>query len=85
MAICDSNAPLVFFPNQDSRQQRLFSLIAQQCVPRGSRPNSDECRLIVDSRLSWAFEPIDADTSWLYLPEAAQARHIAGCLVLTAH
>ncbi|TDR73357.1 hypothetical protein [Paludibacterium purpuratum] len=45
---------------------------------------SDECRLIVDSRLEWAFEPIDANTSWMYLPRATQVREVAGCLVLTA-
>ncbi|TDR73803.1 hypothetical protein [Paludibacterium purpuratum] len=84
MATQDGNATLVSFPNPDSRQQQLLSLISVLCLPRRSRPNSDECRLIVDSRLPWAFEPIDGNTSWLYLPKAAQARSLAGCLVLTA-
>ncbi|TDR80536.1 hypothetical protein [Paludibacterium purpuratum] len=84
MATQDGNATLVSFPNPDSRQQQLLSLISVLCLPRGSRPNSDECRLIVDSRLPWAFEPIDASTSWMYLPKAAHVRTLAGCLVLTA-
>jgi hypothetical protein len=42
------------------------------------------CRLIVDSRLSWAVEPIDGDTSWLYLPKPARMRQQAGVWVLTA-
>ncbi|TDR80637.1 hypothetical protein [Paludibacterium purpuratum] len=84
MVAVDSKTVPVFSQNPDSRQQQLFSLISMLCTPRGSRPNSDECRLIVDSRLPWAFERIDADTSWIYLPKAAQARELAGCLVLTA-
>ncbi|TDR82862.1 hypothetical protein [Paludibacterium purpuratum] len=84
MVVIDSKTVPVFSQNPDSRQQQLFSLISMLCTPRRSRPNSDECRLIVDSRLPWAFEPIDGNTSWLYLPQAAQARKLAGCLVLTA-
>ncbi|TDR82616.1 hypothetical protein [Paludibacterium purpuratum] len=84
MATQDGNATLVSFPNPDSRQQQLLSLISVLCLPRASRPNSDKCRLIVDSRLPWAFERIDGSTSWMYLPNAAQARHMAGCLVLSA-
>ncbi|TDR81524.1 hypothetical protein [Paludibacterium purpuratum] len=84
MATRNGNAVPISSSNPDSRQQQLLSLISMLCLPRGSRPNSDECRLIVDSRLPWAFEPIDGGTSWLYLPQAAQARKLAGCLVLTA-
>ncbi|TDR71080.1 hypothetical protein [Paludibacterium purpuratum] len=74
----------VFSSNQDSRQQQLFSLISVLSSPRRSRANSDECRLIVDSRLFWALEPLDSNMSWMFLPKAAQARSLAGCLVLTA-
>ena len=84
MATQDGNALSLFSSNQDSRQQQLFSLISVLCAPRQSDPNSDACHLIVDSRLPWAFEPLDANTSWLYLPQAAQARQVAGCLILTA-
>ncbi|TDR76629.1 hypothetical protein [Paludibacterium purpuratum] len=84
MAAVDSKTVPVFSQNPDSRQQQLLSLISVLCLPRHSRPNSDECRLIVDSRLPWAFEPIDANTSWLYLPQAAHVRTLAGCWVLTA-
>ncbi|TDR76429.1 hypothetical protein [Paludibacterium purpuratum] len=84
MATRNGNAVAVFSQNPDSRQQQLLSLISVLCLPRGSRANSDECRLIVDSRLPWAFEPIDANTSWMYLPKAAHVRELAGCLVLTA-
>jgi len=71
-------------PNQQQRQQELFCLISRLCAPRSRRPPSDLCRLVVDSRLQWAVAPIDGESSWLYLPEAAQARHMAGCLVLSA-
>ncbi|TDR82729.1 hypothetical protein [Paludibacterium purpuratum] len=74
----------VFSQNPDSRQQQLLSLISVLHTPRPRRPNSDACRLVVDSRLFGAFEPLDTNMSWLYLPNAAQARHLAGCLVLTA-
>ncbi|TDR81582.1 hypothetical protein [Paludibacterium purpuratum] len=84
MAAENGNAVPILSSNPDARQQQLLSLISVLCLPRANRQNSDECRLIVDSRLPWAFEPIDANTSWLYLPKAAQARHMAGCLVLTA-
>ncbi|TDR82995.1 hypothetical protein [Paludibacterium purpuratum] len=84
MATQDGNSAQVFFPNQDFRQQQLLSLISVLCLPRGSRPNSDECRLVVDSRLPWAFESVDGSTSWMYLPKAARVREVAGCLVLTA-
>lgn len=70
--------------NQSQRQEQLFLLISQLCVPRSRRPESDLCRLIIDSRLQWAVAPIDGASSWLYLPEAAQARQLAGCLVVSA-
>jgi len=72
--------PTAFSP----RESQLFSLISVLCTTRNPRPKSDVCRLIVDSRLQWAIEPIDADTSWLYLTETARVRKIAGCLVLAA-
>jgi hypothetical protein len=40
-------------------------------------------RLIVDSRIAWASEPIDGNRSWLYVPEAAHAKQLAGCTILT--
>jgi len=84
MAISDSNLFFNCTPNQQQRQHELFCLISQLCAPRSRRPESDLCRLIVDSRLPWAVAPIDGESSWLYLPRAAQARSVAGCLVLSA-
>ena len=70
--------------NQSPRQEQLFLLISQLCAPRTRRPEPDVCRLVVDSRLPWAVAPIDGESSWLYLPQAARARQLAGCLVLSA-
>ena len=70
--------------NQQQRQEQLFCLISQLCAPRSRRPQPDVCRLVVDSRLQWAVAPIDGESSWLYLPEVARARSVAGCLVLSA-
>ena len=70
--------------NQSPRQEQLFLLISQLCAPRTRRPEPDVCRLVVDSRLPWAVAPIDGESSWLYLPQAARARQLAGCLVLIA-
>jgi hypothetical protein len=84
MATRNGKAVPLFCSEQSSRQQQLFSLISRLCVPRQSSLNSDVCRLIVDSRLSWSFERIDADRSWMYLPEAVEARLVAGCLILSA-
>ena len=70
--------------NQSPRQEQLFLLISQLCAPRTRRPEPDVCRLVVDSRLPWAVAPIDGESSWLYLPQVAQARQLAGCLVLSA-
>jgi len=70
--------------NQSPRQEQLFLLISQLCAPRSRHPQPDVCRLVVDSRLQWAVAPIDGESSWLYLPEVARARHMAGCLVLSA-
>jgi hypothetical protein len=84
MAVQDRSAFHAVSTNPHQRQLLLFSLISQLCAPRPSVPDSDFCRLIVDSRLDWGVEPIDANTSWLYLPRAARARQLAGCLVLTA-
>jgi hypothetical protein len=84
MAIQERNAVHAVSTNPHQRQLLLFSLISQLCAPRPSVPDSDLCRLIVDSRLDWGVEPIDANSSWLYLPSAARARQLAGCLVLTA-
>jgi hypothetical protein len=83
MATLDSKALEGLSPNPHLRQLQLFSLISTLCPPRHSRQNSDLCRLIIDSRLQWAVEPIDGNTSWLYLPQAAHARQLAGCTVVT--
>ena len=85
MAEKHSNAIHRISSNQHFQQQQLFSLISMLSAPRRTRRDSDVCRLIVDSRLQWAVEPIDGESSWLYLPEAAQARTVAGCTVLTAN
>jgi len=84
MAVVNTKAVASFPSNQHFRQEQLLSLISVLCPPRELRRNPDVCRLIVDSRLAWRAEPIDAHTSWLYLPVAARAREVAGCLVLTA-
>ena len=84
MANAECNSVHSFSSNKHLRQQHLFSLISALCAPRRSLPETDMCRLIVDSRLSWAVEPIDGDTSWLYLPKPARMRQQAGVWVLTA-
>jgi len=84
MAKIDGNPFFNTAPNQWQRQHELFCLISQWCVPRLRHPQSYVCRLIVDSRLPWAVAPIDGESSWLFLPEAARARQLAGCLVLSA-
>ncbi|MBV8049463.1 MAG: hypothetical protein JO171_20130 [Paludibacterium sp.] len=84
MATQDGKAVHVVSPTQRFRQEQLLSLISVLCNPREQRRNPDVCRLVVDSRLAWRAAPIDANTSWLYLPVAARAREVAGCLVLTA-
>lgn len=83
MAIEHTSALRTPASNRLPHQQALFSLISVLCAPRQSQSRADVCRLIVDSRLPWAVEPTDANTSWLYLPFAARARQVAGCLVLT--
>ena len=85
MARTESNAIHRISSNQHFQQQQLFSLISMLCAPRRAGRDSDVCRLIVDSRLQWAVEPIDGESSWLYLPEAAYTRKIAGCMVLTIY
>ena len=84
MAVRDSNLFFNCTPNQQQRQEQLFCLISQLCAPRSRRPLPDVCRLIVDSHLQWAVAPIDGESSWLYLPQVARARSVAGCLVLSA-
>lgn len=84
MAATQFNAIHRLSSNQALHQQTLFSLISVLCAPRRTRSDSEVCRLIVDSRLPWAVEPIDGESSWLYLPHAAHAHKIAGCMVLTA-
>jgi hypothetical protein len=69
--------------NQLFRQQQLFSLISRLCAPRQDSSKSDVIRLIVDSRIAWASEPIDGNRSWLYVPEATHAKQLAGCTILT--
>ena len=83
MAEKHSNAIHRIPSNPPLHQQQLFSLISVLCPPRRSSRDSDVCQLIVDSRLHWEVEPIDGESSWLYLPEAAYVRKIAGCMVLT--
>jgi hypothetical protein len=58
-------------------------LVSRLCPPRDSLPEPGLCRLIVDSRLDWAVESIDGQSSWLYLPSAARQRQVAGCTILT--
>ena len=84
MAERNSNPFFGSSSNQSPRNEQLFYLVSRLCAPRSRRPQPDVCRLIVDSRLPWAFEPIDGESSWLYLPRAAQSRQLAGCLVLSA-
>jgi len=84
MAAEECNPFFLNASNPSQRQEHLFYLISRLCAPRSRRPQSDLCRLVVDSRLQWAVEPIDGESSWLYLPEAARARQVAGCLVLSA-
>ena len=85
MANRDSNSIQCISSNQHIRELQLFSLISTLCAPRQRNSAPDVCRLIVDSRLEWAVEPIDGNTSWLYLPHAAHARQLAGCTVLTVN
>ena len=84
MAIHDVNALPTTPTNRRLRQQQLLTLISVLCEPRQTHPNPDVRRLIFDSRLSWASMPVDAQSSWLYLKNAARLREVAGCLVLTA-
>jgi len=84
MAKPDTNRVIHLPTEFTPRESQLFSLISVLCTTRNPRPKSDVCRLIVDSRLQWAVEPIDANTSWLYLTETARVRNLAGCLVLAA-
>ena len=84
MANIHGNSVYSFSTNQHQRQLRLISLISELCAPRRGIPEPDMCRLVVDSRLPWAFEPIDGHSSWLYLPEAVRARNMAGVIVLSA-
>ena len=81
MANAECNSVYSFSSNRHLRQQHLFSLISELCAPRRSLPETDMCRLIVDSRLPWAVEPIDGDTSWLYLrsPCGCGNRRVCGC------
>jgi hypothetical protein len=84
MAKVNGNSFYSSFSNQHQRQLRLISLISELCAPRQGMPESDLCRLVVDSRLPWAVEPIDGNSSWLYLPQAVRARKVAGVMVLSA-
>ena len=84
MGSIECNSVHSSFSNQHQRQLRLISLISELCAPRRGIPEPDMCRLVVDSRLPWAFEPIDGHSSWLYLPEAVRARNMAGVMVLSA-
>jgi len=66
------------------RQTQLISLVSVLSAPRDAWPLSDQRQLVVDSRLPWAVQPIDGQTSWLYLARPARAQQIADCLILTA-
>jgi len=66
------------------RETQLISLISVLSAPRNAWPLSDVRQLVVDSRLPWAVQPIDGQSSWLYLARPALARQIADCIVLTA-
>jgi hypothetical protein len=82
MARSKGNAFDAFFTNQPLCQQSLFSLVSVLCPPRSECADSEFCRLIVDSRLEWAREPIDGESSWLYLPVPVRVRMLAGCTVI---
>jgi hypothetical protein len=84
MATADSNSVPSSFSNPHQRQLMLFSLISELCAPRQTLPDTDLCRLVVDSRLPWAVKPIDGGSSWLYLPEPVRMKRQAGVIVLTA-
>ncbi|BEV72912.1 MULTISPECIES: hypothetical protein [unclassified Paludibacterium] len=83
MAAYDGNSPLVYPPSRQQRDLQLLQLVSRLCPPRDSLPEQGLCRLIVDSRLAWAVEAIDGQSSWLYLPSAARARQVAGCTILS--
>jgi hypothetical protein len=79
------NSALPFSTNpHHQRQLQLFSLVSRLCAPRTHLAQDRVCRLIVDSRLPWVVEPIDGNTSWLYLPEPVNVHKLADCLVMTA-
>jgi hypothetical protein len=65
------------------RHTQLISLISELAAPHDAWPDSHLRKLIVDSRLPWAVRPIDGDSSWLYLEQAAKVLYMADCLVFT--
>ncbi|MBV8045513.1 MAG: hypothetical protein JO171_00040 [Paludibacterium sp.] len=84
MATCHRTATPSIRSNHDLQQLPLFSLISKLCPPRNGHTDPDVFRLVIDSRLPWSSLRVDAERSWLYLPEAVRTRRVAGCVILTA-
>ncbi|MBV8646368.1 hypothetical protein [Paludibacterium sp.] len=84
MAVCHRTAIPSAASNRDLQQLPLFTLISELCAPRKGQADPGVCRLIVDSRLPWASLRVDAERSWMYLPDGVRTRRVAGCLILTA-
>ena len=84
MADFELNAPSEGSSIPQQRQLLLISLIHLLNAPPDEDPSTEWCRIIVDSSLQWASEPVDEEHGWIYLPEPARARRLGGCLVLTS-
>jgi len=84
MAKCNGSRICSVSKHPSFRQTQLISLVSVLSAPRDAWPLSDQRQLVVDSRLPWAVQPIDGQTSWLYLARPALALQMADCLVLTA-
>ncbi|MBV8047207.1 MAG: hypothetical protein JO171_08650 [Paludibacterium sp.] len=84
MAVCHRTATRPTASNRDLQQLPLFSLIAELCAPRKDHTDPDVFRLVVDSRLPWSSLRVDAERSWIYLPEGVRTRRVAGCVIITA-
>ena len=82
MATYETSLARSLFTSADPRALPLISLISQLSPPRVRHQGPDQCRLIFDGRLDWAYEPVAGDHAWFYLPRPARACQIAGCLVL---
>jgi hypothetical protein len=66
------------------RHTQLISLVSVLSAPRTAWPYSERRQLVVDSRLQWATQPVDGQSSWLYLEQPARVLHMADCLVFIA-